>query len=180
MKKQQHFVLLMALGFLFLLMNYSIEFPNGSLNLLPDWLGYLFFYLAFQQYNGDDFDDLRKMVLIAGAIAFVMWVAGIFTKVNLGILRIPVDFFTAYVLYMILEPVIRIAARIDSSQTERLIHCRQANLLCSLIILLSDVIYLFIRKMSVVLFTLCLLVGFIVAVLNIVALFRLSSELTEA
>ena len=64
-----------AFGFLFTLVNFNINFPSVSINIMPDFIGWLLFFLAFDKL-GDYVSSkpyLKWMALALMIVSGAVW-----------------------------------------------------------------------------------------------------------
>lgn len=176
-KKTYQFISYLVWGFFLLLMTVNLY----GFNLLPNWLGYLMFFLAFRLYAKESMKPIQTLSLVLLVFSFAGWVMGLLhldhSFAVLEILEIVIDVANIYLLYRIMDEVIEIAAENGSTQTERLKICHHVNVATEVILVISDIIMLFKGNFVEFLVPLCLAAGVIASMINAKAMSFLEGEL---
>ena len=97
-------------GFFLIFLNFSLNFNGASLQLLPDWLGFILLYLACGELLGESemFQKPRPFCVGLSIYSAIIWVldfAGFDTEAGVlsWILSIAFSALTLYVGYLVIE-----------------------------------------------------------------------------
>lgn len=176
---------LVAFGFLFTLVNINLNFSeSASLNIFPDFLGWLFFLLAYPcllPYTERQplIRWLPLFMLVYTAIDWYANLAG--TPLDVGILGIIPAALELAFLYLLFGCLIRVAEDHAPSLSPRLRSLRTLNLaLAAGIYALTLLTYATQIGELLLLIGLCGLVALIVAIYTCFTLFKLRSSVAAA
>jgi len=178
-QKQYQFISHLSWGFLLLLLNVNIS----GFDLVPEWPGYVLFLIAINRYGEEKMKHVRLLTIVLTVVSFAGWVMGLLHMSNsfemLEMLEIAVDVANVYLLYQILEEAIEISEHHNSSQTKNLINCHRVNILCEVLLILSDLIGIFTKTSFPLIISLCVSAGSIASMLNVRAMTILETELLQ-
>ncbi len=102
-----------AFGFLFALVNINLNFNGGSLNVTPDFVGWILMFFAFDRLGHyvEDKTYLKWAALILAILTGVIWVYGLAKpELDIGIVKTIVSFVQAafmFILFGVLEQIAR-------------------------------------------------------------------------
>lgn len=102
-----------AFGFLFTLVNINLNINNTSLNITPDFVGFILMFFAFDKLGHyvEDKGYLKWIALILAILTGVIWVYGLVKPdLNIDIITTIVSFMGVvfmFVLFGVLEKIAR-------------------------------------------------------------------------
>ena len=176
-----------AFGFMFTLINVNFTFESGTVNLMPDFVGWILFFLAYDKLGTyvSDKQYLKWLSLVLACVNGAVWAAELFNpELNLGILNTVVGACQAFYMFMLFEALINIAGDFNSVRTEKLNTLRYFNL-CIVIVLpvLGFLAEQFLLKDGTINPSAALtvgaisLIGFVAAFITMFTLFGLKKEI---
>ncbi len=172
---------------MFTLINVNFTFESGTVNLMPDFVGWILFFLAYDKLGTyvSDKQYLKWLSLVLACVNGAVWAAELFNpELNLGILNTVVGACQAFYMFMLFEALINIAGDFNSVRTEKLNTLRYFNL-CIVIVLtvLGFLAEQFLLKDGTINPSAALtvgaisLIGFIAAFITMFTLFGLKKEI---
>ena len=170
-----------AFGFLFTLVNINLSFNGTTVNIMPDFVGWILLFLAFDQLGSymEEKSYLKWISLIMIILTAVRWVLDVFmTEINIDIL-ITVSAIISAVYMFMLFGVLEKIARDYGSQRESTLHMvKILNLALYIAFALLGLLTLVTESMGIG--TLTLIVGIaalVTAIITLVTLFKLKKEI---
>ena len=171
-----------AWAYLFLFLNLSANSRTVSVNLFPDWIGYLLIFQALPAIEKEERTAalLRPVVVLLGIFDAVNWTASLFTgkTLSLPLLQLIASVLTLYFHFQFLTDLASVASAHGLPRfSARLLHMRTAATLCSAV--LSVLYYIgSLDALSGILILLFFLIGvsLILAVWFPVSLFSFRNE----
>ena len=102
-----------AFGFLFTLVNINLTVNGATLNITPDFVGWILMFFAFDKLNGymEGKDYMKWIALILAIMTGVIWICGLVKpELNIEIVKTIVSVLEVaymFVLFGILEKIAR-------------------------------------------------------------------------
>ena len=139
-----------AIGLLFMVLSINVDFGVVRINIIPDWVGFIFMFLALQEFENDNhkFPLLKVLTIVAALFAVADWI--------LAILKDPIDiiqFRSAYslvkllVIFVMLGIVIRIANALGSAYGKKLDVTRTIMMLGLVLTLIASILTYYLDEM---------------------------------
>ncbi|HJC14936.1 MAG TPA: hypothetical protein H9705_03770 [Candidatus Fusicatenibacter intestinigallinarum] len=128
-----------AWAYLFLFLNLSANSRTVSVNLFPDWIGYLLIFQALPAIEKEERTAalLRPVVVLLGIFDAVNWTASLFTgkTLSLPLLQLIASVLTLYFHFQFLTDLASVASAHGLPRfSARLLHMRTAATLCSAVL----------------------------------------------
>lgn len=128
-----------AWAYLFLFLNLSANSRTVSVNLFPDWIGWLLIFQALPAIEKEERTAalLRPVVVLLGIFDAVNWTASLFTgkTLSLPLLQLIASVLTLYFHFQFLTDLASVASAHDLPRfSARLLHMRTAATLCSAVL----------------------------------------------
>ncbi|MBQ7064271.1 MAG: hypothetical protein IJM90_05235 [Firmicutes bacterium] len=178
-----------AIGFLFILVSINITLNGAKLELTPDFIGWILFYLAFDQL-GDYISDRPYMKWVPLAMAFMTgftWVRDLFlpelliSPIVISILSV----ISAVYMFVLLGVLKTIAEDLNSPRAGTIGTLRVLNfgISIALAVLAYAIAVTYGSRISnilALLFTALGVVAIIAAIVTAVVLFKLSGEVQNS
>ena len=102
-----------AFGFLFTLLNINLTLNGSSINIMPDFVGWILMFLAFDHLGHyvENKAYLKWVALILAILTGIIWVYGLIKPdLNIDIVKMVVSFVSVvfmFILFGVLEEVAR-------------------------------------------------------------------------
>ncbi len=113
-----------AFGFLFTLVELNLNFQNGTINVMPDFIGWILFFLAFDKLGiyVENKKYLKWISLVMIILTGTIWVLGIAKpEISTDILTTTATIISLIYMFILFGAVEQIA-RDDQSKKESTIH----------------------------------------------------------
>ncbi len=128
-----------AWAYLFLFLNLSANSRTVSVNLFPDWIGWLLIFQALPAIEKEERTAalLRPVVVLLGIFDAVNWIASLFTgkPLSLPLLQLIASVLTLYFHFQFLTDLASVASAHGLPRfSARLLHMRTAATLCSAVL----------------------------------------------
>lgn len=128
-----------AWAYLFLFLNLSANSRTVSVNLFPDWIGYLLIFQALPAIEKEERTAalLRPVVVLLGIFDAVNWIASLFTgkPLSLPLLQLIASVLTLYFHFQFLTDLASVTSAHGLPRfSARLLHMRTAATLCSAVL----------------------------------------------
>lgn len=174
---------LIAFGFLFTLVNINLTLNGATVNVMPAFVGWLLFFLAFGHLGsyGEGKTYLKWIALVLAVITGFIWLmelAG--SELNTSILSWPVQLLTLVFMYLLFVILEQLAKDYGSALSSTIRSLRILNLILYAAFLLLSVGVVVLQNVNFAVFP--LLIGFallVCAVVTAVVLFRLRREIGD-
>jgi len=120
-----------AFGSLFTLVNLNLDFGFGPVSVTPDFIGWVFYYLAYSQLGS--YTDRKPILKILPFVQILLtganWLLGFTTgyETASSVLGVVSGFISAYYMYKLFEVLIVIARNYNSPRKGTLELLRVAN-----------------------------------------------------
>ncbi|MBR3358555.1 MAG: hypothetical protein IKG46_12130 [Solobacterium sp.] len=119
-----------AFGFMFTLINLNLTLNGHTLNVMPDFIGWILLFIAFDKFGEykDSMPWLKWMSAAIGAASFVQWVMGIANpEMDIRYLITCAEIAAAVYNFLFFGILIHVAEDMNSGVTERLSFLRYFN-----------------------------------------------------
>ena len=110
-----------AFGFLFTLVNFNLTFNGATVNVIPDFLGWILLFLAFDKLGTyvSDQKYLKWISLILIILSGAAWIFEIAKpELEIGILKTAVTVLSAVYMFLLFDSLERIARDYGSSRED--------------------------------------------------------------
>ena len=170
-----------AFGFLFTLVNINLSFNGTTVNIMPDFVGWILLFLAFDQLGSymEEKSYLKWISLIMIILTAVRWVLDVFmTEINIDILSTVSAIISAVYMFMLFGVLEKIARDYGSQRESTLHMVKILNLALYIAFALLGLLTLVTESMGIG--TLTLIVGIaalVTAIITLVTLFKLKKEI---
>lgn len=179
-KKALSFV---AFGFLFTLININITLDTITINLTPDFIGWILLYVGFDKFGTyvEKKKYLKLISLLLIIVSAALWAFDLFgLDLPLSIVKSVANILSAVYMFELFTVLTRIAEDNQSSHADTIRYLKYINVI--LFLLLSG-ISLIADRMTLstlaVTFTVLGVLALISAIISAVILFRLRKEINE-
>lgn len=175
-------VSLTAFGYLFIFLNINLDFGNVSVNILPEWLGWLLLYFASLKLQ--DYIKERKYIiwfLLAMSIyTLALYLAGIMApEFNTSILNALKSIIGAAASFLYLGVICEIADEAGSVHSMALHNLRWFNAVISLILGILALVIRNIDTAAAIVIMFGSLIALAAMIITAVVLFRFRREIKE-
>lgn len=170
-----------AFGFLFTLVNINLNFSSGTLNVTPDFIGWILLFLAFPLLGAyaSDKPYLRWIPLLMVVLTGAVWILD-FAKPELdaGILKTVSGVISAVYMFVLFGVLEQIARDYGSSRADTIRTLKYINLIAYAVMIVSFLITELTRNLSYGAFGLIVgFVGLAAAIVTLVVLLRFRKEM---
>ncbi len=100
-----------ALGFMFVLVNINLQFDAKSVNITPDFIGFILLYLSLG-YLGNYAADkgyLKWTAMILALCSAALWIFGLVSDADVSVIRSLVSLVNAFFMFVYLGIIAQIA-----------------------------------------------------------------------
>lgn len=172
-----------AFGFLFTLVNINLNLNGGSLNITPDFIGWILFFLAFDKL-GTYISDKKYMKWIALVLAIVtaaLWILEMAKpELNVDIISTFVAIVSLVYMFILFGVLEKIATDYKSSRADTLRMLKILNLALYLAFLGLSLLYLYNKSTyTVAAAAFTGIAALVAAVFTALVLFGLRKEIKE-
>ena len=172
-----------ALGLLFRLVNINLTINGNTLNVTPDFIGWILFYLAIgclEKYVSDK-PYLKVVSLVLAVVKAVFWILDfIKPDVDIWVIKTVVGVVEAVFMFIFFGVIERIAADHGSSRADTIRILKWINIVSyvalEVMAIMKDVLSIEAMATILLVFGLALLVC---AIITMFVLFGLRSEINE-
>ncbi len=128
-----------AFGFLFTLVNVNLNFQSGTLNIAPDWVGWILFFFAYvllgEYVAGKPY--LRWIPLVMVILTGAVWILNLAKpELDISILTLITGIISAAYMFVLFGVLETIGRDYDSWHTETIRTLKFVNLIAYLVSLL--------------------------------------------
>lgn len=163
-----------AFGFLFTLVNFNLNFPSFSINIMPEFVGWLLFFLAYDKL-GSYISDRQYMKWGAMTLLIINAAFWIMPSVGLGAIRTILSICQDIYWFIILGVMEQVAEDYGSSQQGSIRFIKYFNIIVGAGFIITSLA-------GEELLSLAAFIGIaaiIAAIVTIVILFKLRKEIPE-
>ena len=172
-----------AFGFLFTLVNFNLTLNGGTVNVMPDFVGWILFFLAFDKLGTyiSDKKYMKWVSLVLAVFAAALWILGM-AKPELNVdvfntLAAVVGAIYMYILFGVLE---NIARDYKSSRAETIRMLKILNLVLYVAFMVLALAYYFVKEDALAVITAFIGITMLVAaIFTAFVLFALRKEVKE-
>ncbi len=172
-----------ALGFLFILVNVNLNFNGTTVNISPNFLGWIFLFAAFDKLGkyGEGKTYLKWFALLMVAFTAVLWVLNLIRyQVDLTVANVIVGVCQCMYNYILFGMLEEIARDYGSERKDKIHNLKILNLACYIALTVSAAVaYNSLNKSTALLFFAVGLAALVVAIVTLVTLFKFSNELHD-
>lgn len=175
---------LTAIGYLFTLVNFNLNFNGGTLNIMPEFIGWILLFLAFDHYGdyGRGKQWLKWTALVLAVVFAAFWVINIMDSnmqntTQFSTLKSATSLASAVYSFFMFDILETVAADISSSQTGRISFLKYFN--AGIYVVMIALAFVAQPGNVQVIAWPILIVGtaaLVAAIITVIALFRLSKE----
>lgn len=174
-----------AFGFLFILVNFNLTLNGKTLNVMPNFIGWILMYLAHDKLSDYTSDKgyLKPLALIMAILSGALWIAPVvLPDVKITILNTISNILSAiymFVLFGCLENVARdyFPAKKDTIKYLRYINVG-VTIVMTLIGLLYDYFSISIETLAIIVLIMSL-IALVSAIFTCIVLFQLAKSVNE-
>ena len=169
-----------AIGLLFLVLSINVDFGVVRVNIIPDWVGFIFMFLALNEFENENHKHLLLKILsiIAALFAIVEWILDI---LNNPINVIQVSSLSSLIklleIFAVLGIVIRIAKALGSAYGKKLDVTRTIMMLGLVLTLIASILTYYLDEMFALAATVSGAVVLTCAVIAIIMMNNFKKEL---
>ena len=172
-----------AFGFLFTLVNFNLTLNGGTVNVMPDFVGWILFFLAFDKLGTyiSDKKYMKWISLILAVVTAALWILGM-AKPELDVdvfntLAAVVSAVYMFILFGVLE---NIARDYKSSRAETIRMLKILNLVLYVAFMVLALAYYFVKEDALAVITAFIGITMLVAaIFTAFVLFALRKEVKE-
>lgn len=172
-----------AIGFLFTLVNFNLIFNGKSINIVPDFVGWILFYIAFDKLGKyvSDKKYLKLCSLVLAILNGVLWLASIIdVSVDFSIVSIISAILGAVYMFILFGALENVANDFAPEKKDTIKYLRYINII--VVIVLNIGVFMFSleqNKATALIVTIFSFIGLIAAIFTCVALFQLANSINE-
>lgn len=169
-----------AIGLLLIVLNINIDFGAFRLNIIPNWIGFVFMFFALKEFEDEDHRYLffKIMTIIATLYSVAEWIVEILgNPIELAQYGFVFSLIQLLVIFAVTGIVIRIAASEGSLYEQKLNMIRTVLVLGFVLTLISSILTYYLDEMFALAETVSGAVVLICAVIMIVMVYRFKNEL---
>ena len=168
-----------ALGFLFQLLNVNLNFGSVVINIIPEFVGWIFLFLAcglLADYLRNS-TWMKPVALVLIVVTAALWVLDI-AKIEVPYIGIVVGIITAIFMFVFFGALEKIAAEVESPRQSTLSTLKYLNLIVYILLVVAAVIISASGSHAfAAIFVLTGVVGLVAAIVTAVVLFKFSNEI---
>jgi hypothetical protein len=171
---------LAAIGFLFTLVNFNLDFGNGSINLMPNFVGWILFFLTFDKFGEYTKDSslLKYGALTLAVLEGAFWaMAFAAPDINITVVKTVVNLAQAAWTFLYFGILVEISEDFNSRHTGTLNYLKYLNLI---LYIMLNVVAVFYSSMDLAafagIFTVIGVAALVAAIWTAVILFKLEKE----
>ena len=169
-----------AFGFAFTLINFNLTISNVTINIMPDFIGWILILLGINNLT----DYVDRPILKWGSVVMIIitlasWLLDIAKpELNIPILKTIITFLTAGYMYFLFELLIKVGNDYKAKQTSTLATLKIVYVgVYTILAIVSILLEYFSVNNSLFLFTLVILMlALSLAIVTLVTLFGLRNE----
>lgn len=172
-----------AFGFLFVLVNINLTLNGGTLNVMPDFVGWILFFLAFDLLGVYVSDKvyLKWIPLVLIILTGAIWLLSIVKpELDTSILSTIAAVISAVYMFILFGALEKIARDYGTKYESTIRTLKIINLVLYLFLALSAIFFTMSKDASMaLLFMLLGVVALVAAIVTAVVLFRLRNEINS-
>lgn len=172
-----------AIGFLFTLVNFNLKFNDKAVNVMPDFIGWLLFFLAFDKLGMyiDEKKYLKWMALCLVILSGAGWILDMVApELAIDWFKTIVGIVEAVYIFLFFGPLENIANDCQCKQADTIHALRYVNVAVFAILALAELLARVISIESLVSVAVVFgVIGIVAAIVTCVTLFKLSKEINQ-
>ncbi len=173
-----------AIGFLFTLVNFNLKFNgNATMNVMPDFIGWLLFFLAFDKLGMyvDEKKYLKWMSLCLIILSAVAWLLDMIApELEIQWYTTIVGIVEAVYIFLFFGPLENIANDYQCKQEDMIHTLRYVNVTVFAILALAELLAGVMSVASIVSVAIVFsVIGIVAAIVTCITLFKLSKEINQ-
>ena len=172
-----------AFGFLFTLVNFNLTLNGSSLNVMPDFVGWILFYFAFDRLGTyiSDKKYLKWISLILALLTAALWIFELAKpELNVDIFNTATTAAAAFYMFILFGVLENIAKDYNSSRTDTIRMLKILNLGLYIAFIVFALVYYFTRENTFAVITAFIgIVMLVAAIFTAFVLFGLRKEVKE-
>ena len=177
-----------AFGFLFVLVNFNLNLNNLSVNVTPDFIGWILFFLAFDRLGKYTADKkyLKWMSLLQVILTGAYWVLSIARASSDGaaqaadILRTITTMIATVYFFIFFGSLVDLARDFNSPRADTLYFLRYFNLIVDLALFMVSLFFILTGTVSATITLIFGVAALVAAIATAVVLFRLRNDVRQA
>ena len=170
-----------AFGFLFTLVNINLTFNTTEINVTPDFIGWILFFVGFDRFGTyvEKKKYLKLLSFLLLIISAALWAFDLFRlDLPVTIVKVVANVLSAIYFFGLFGVLTKVAQDCDSQHTDTIRYLKYINVI---LFLLLSVLGLFADRLSIpvlaTVFTALGVPALICAIISMVVLFRLRKEI---
>ena len=172
-----------AFGFMFTLIDLNLTFNGTSINVTPDFIGWILIFISLG-YLGDYVSDkayLKVVALLIAVCSAAIWLAGIVKpEINIDIFKTIMGLVEAVFMFIFFGVIENIAKDYNSTRTGTITMLKWFNICSYLIVAVVALIYSKIKiEIAAPIFLIAGLIALVCAIITMFVLFGLRKEISE-
>lgn len=171
-----------AFGFLFTLININLTFNGATINIVPDFLGWILFFLAYDKLGGymENRVYLKWGFLIMAVFKGVLWILDFTGGPELGYLGTFFSLLALFLMYMLFGALEKVSHDFDPGREQTIYMLKILNLTASVAFVVVGLIMLITKAETLVVVELVIgLAALVLAVYTTFVLFGLRKAIQE-
>ena len=171
-----------AFGFLFTLVNFNLKYNGTAVNIVPDFVGWILFFLAYDKL-GDYLKDkayLKWMSLGLAIFTAVEWILAIVKPdLDLDIVKTVVDIVSMVYTFILFGALEKIAHDYNSDRESTIRILKYFNIVIYALFAVAALLSALVDEKYAVLALVFGLAALVAAIITCVVLFKLKKEISE-
>lgn len=171
-----------AFGFLFTLVNINLNFNGGSINIVPNFIGWILFFLAYDKLGTymENKIYLKWGFLIMAVFSGVLWILDFTGRPELGYIDSFFSLLSLFLMYVLFSDLEKVARDYDPPREQTIYMLKILNLAVNIAFVIIGLIMLITRAESLgVLILVIGLAGLVIAIYTAFVLFKLRRAVQE-
>lgn len=132
-----------AYGFLFTLININLNFNGTSINIIPDFVGWILFFLAYDKLGTytNDKSFLKWGFLIMAVYTGVTWILGFTSsEMDLGIINTVFGVLSTVLMFILFGSLEMVAHDYDPAREQTIYMLKMLNLVLGIVFVVFGLI----------------------------------------
>ena len=176
-------ITLIAVGFLFTLVNINITLNGNQISVTPDFIGWILFFLAFSELGQyiNDKPYMKWLALVQVVLCAVSWILSIVSPgLNVSWLQMIINALSAVYMYILFIALEKVAADYNSKKEGTIRFLKYFNVASYVLLLIANLIAggTNISTLSIIVIV-AVVFAFAAAIMTAVVLFGLRKEINE-
>lgn len=172
-----------AIGFLFTLVDFNLILNGKSINIVPDFVGWILFYIAFDKLGKyvSDKKFLKPCSLVLAILNGALWLASIVDiGADLSIVSTIVSILGAVYMFILFGALENVANDYAPEKKDTIKYLRYINIIIVLVLNIGVFMFSLTQsKATALIVTIFSFIGLFAAIFTCVALFQLANSINE-